>query len=321
MLMAWLLWAPRIAPAQPREAPESPPSRQPVKPGKTTTPPRIATPPRTAPPKTAPPKTILRKPTQPKAGGPQQPTDPYAGLDQTGTPPLPPATDRLPPKSGTPGNKRKVPSYDGRRPSRLTAGQVLIWIPRVIFFPVHLTLEYLLRWPVVQLITVLEKYYVIERVKSVFSFADGKVVWLPTFLKEFGQFNQAGLFFKYKDLGGVPGHSLILQAAFWTGHWYHAKAIDQFKVFRSNRGTVKIRGEFKYRPDSVFFGLGPDSVKDAKSFYRIRRRRRRPMSSARRYSTRPATTPPATKSSTFASPSSGSEKMPRPRAPREKRRS
>ncbi len=287
LLLALLLSAPPTALTQPRVTPVTPPARRSTKPDKTAKPDKAAKPDKTAKPGKIPPtrksvtpgktpparKTVTTKDAHSQTPGTSkaapQPVDPYAGLDHTGTPPLPPRTEGKSPKGAAHGKKRRIPTYDGRRPARLTAGQVLIWIPRVLFFPVHVTLEYLLRWPIVKLITVLEKHYVIERVKGIFTFANGKGSWLPTFLKEFGRFNQVGAFFQYKDLG-VPGHRLILQAAFWTNHWYHAKAIDQFKVFRNNRGTVKIRGEFRYRPDSVFYGLGPDSLTEAKSFYRIR---------------------------------------------------
>lgn len=204
-----------------------------------------------------------------QVGVPKRPTDPYAGLDHTGTPSTPSQEGNLPGHSAPQGAHRRAPNYDGAKAPRRSAGEALIWIPRVVFFPVYLTLEYAVRWPLVKLITVLEKHYVIERVKSFFSFANGRGTWMPTFLKDLGQFNQVGAYFQLRDLG-VEGHTLTLQAGFWTGHWYHVKAVDEMKAFRRNQGTVSLRGEFKYRPDSIYYGLGPDSVIGAKSFYRIR---------------------------------------------------
>ena len=46
--------------------------------------------------------------------------------------------------------RRAVPDYDGR-PDRRTAGDVAIWIPRVVLYPVHLVTEYVLRRPLVGL--------------------------------------------------------------------------------------------------------------------------------------------------------------------------
>ncbi len=256
---------PKPAPPATRPATAPRPAKRPAT--------RPATPPTTRPttkkatqPKPASPTAPL-KPTSPPP--PARPADPYAGLDHTGTPSLPPRTDRLPPQSAAPGKKRPKPNYAGRKSPRPTAGEVLIWIPRVIFFPIHVTLEYVLRWPLVRFMSFLEKHHVIDHIGDFFKFDGGKASWMPTILKEFGKFNQIGLFYSHKDVG-VKGHSISMQAAFWVNSWYQARVIDEWKVFQKDQGAITTRVEFKYRPDQSYYGLGPDTTKDMKSYYRLR---------------------------------------------------
>ena len=215
---------------------------------------------------------------RPQAGAPtptpsQGQVDPYAGLDHTGTPSLPPRMDR-PQLAGTKGarggKKRRLPNYDGRPPARLTAGEVLVWVPRVLFFPVYLTLEYLVRWPIVKLVTVLERYHVINRLTNLFTLGGTKALLLPTIFVDFSRFASVGFYFHYKDLG-VENHNLTVQAGIWTGDWYHAVVTDSFKIFAKDQGTVKLRAEFFWRPDHVFHGLGPDTRQSDESFFRQRR--------------------------------------------------
>lgn len=190
-------------------------------------------------------------PTRQYGGWPADSPDPYAGLDHTGTPPLPPRDDALPPSSGEPGKRREVPNYDGRPGQDPSAGEGLIWVPRVLFYPLHLVLEYGLRWPIVQGITFAEKHYLIERTKRLFTFADGKSGLFPTLFFDFGVNPSAGLYFYYNDLG-FRTNSLSLQAGVWADDWYHVIATDSFKVFRNDSGEITLRGEFIYRPDQVF---------------------------------------------------------------------
>ena len=204
--------------------------------------------------------------TQPAASQPATPTsqprsaaDPFAGLDHSGTPSLPPREITLPPESARPGQQRPLPRYDGREPRSTSAGEALIWVPRALFYPVHLVMEYGIRWPITTGITLAEEHYILPRVKRFFSFNDGKGVLFPTFFVDFGLYPSMGLYFSHDDLF-VEHNSLTLQAGFWPTGWYHFVARDSFKIFRNNQGTVTLRAEFVYRPDFPFAGLGPDSI-------------------------------------------------------------
>ena len=56
----------------------------------------------------------------------------------------------------SPDDERELPDYDGRE-DPTTAGDVLIWIPRGLFYPVYLVSEYLIRWPLGKLTVALDQ--------------------------------------------------------------------------------------------------------------------------------------------------------------------
>ena len=184
--------------------------------------------------------------------------DPYKGLDHTGTPPAPPTGQRLPPPSAEPGIKRPAPSYDGRVEENTSAGEALIWVPKVLLFPVHLVLEYVVRWPIVQGITLAEEHYLLTRVERFFTFSDGDGGLFPTLFFDFGMSPSMGLYF-FHDNVLVKDHDLVLQLGYWPADWLHVIVKDEFKVFRDSSGTVASRVEVIYRPDYEFHGLGPNS--------------------------------------------------------------
>ena len=199
--------------------------------------------------------------SQPVLPAPAPVYGPYAGLDHTGTPISPPREITLPPQSAKPGDKRPLVAYDGREPEGASAGEVLIWIPRAIFYPVHLVLKYGVQWPITSGITLAEEHYIFNRVERFFTFREGKGGLFPTFFVDFGLYPSMGLYFYLDDLF-LPKNNLVVQAGFWPTGWYHFEVTDRFKVFRNDQGTVTLRGEFVWRPDFVFTGLGPDSTSD-----------------------------------------------------------
>lgn len=195
--------------------------------------------------------------------------DPYdPRLDSTGTPALPPRENRLPPPSAKPGKERPMPDYRGRASEGATAGKVLIWIPRVILFPVHLTLEYLVRKPIVWTFTRFEEHFVFNRIQRLFSFRGGKTTIFPTAFIDFGLNPTFGFLNTNSDVFW-KGHSLTLQGGFWKG-WINLQATSTIPVFRNNTGTLTLRGQFFTRPDQVFNGVGPLTRFEDETFYRNR---------------------------------------------------
>lgn len=173
--------------------------------------------------------------------------------DTTGTPPLPDA-DEMPPVTAQPGEERPLPDYDGRADPPPSAGEVLIWVPRVIFYPAHLALEYLVRWPLVSLVTVMEEYYVFQRVMDIFTWFDGKAGIFPTAFYEFGLSPSLGFYAFQEDVFG-PGSKQILRGGFWDDKQQLALE-NRIKVFGDGSGTIFLKAIFSNRPDHPFYGLG-----------------------------------------------------------------
>jgi hypothetical protein len=193
-----------------------------------------------------------------------------AGTDQTGSPPLPPKEASLPPPSAPPGEKRPVPDYDGREDPGTNALEVLAWVPRGLLFPVHLVLEYGVRWPIVGGITFAEKHYLFKRLERVFSFRDGKTLVYPTFFSDFGLNPSVGLATVNQDLF-IPGNHLAASVAFWDDTWLRIAGKNDTTFLDDNSGTFTIFGEFLTRPDMPFYGVGPKTRTDDEAFFRERR--------------------------------------------------
>lgn len=201
--------------------------------------------------------------SQPWAG------DPYRGLDHTGSFKLPPTKIVIPEPSAKPGADRPVPRYDGREPRSASAGETLIWIPRVLFFPAWLVMNYGVRWPLVKLTTLAEEHYVIPKIERFFTFADGRAFLFPTLFFDFGVNPSLGFQFSFKDLW-VRNHTLLLQTGVWFNEWLHLVGTSRFKVFRNDEGTVTLRVEHSNRPDRIFAGLNLDNAGDLERFFRQR---------------------------------------------------
>lgn len=211
----------------------------------------------------------------PRSSSAQPPTkapDPYAGLDHAGTPPPPPLESRPPPGSVVLRSDRPLPDYDRRPDEGLGAGDVLIWVPRTIFLPVHLVLDYLVRWPLVSLVTLMEKHHVIERVSELVTFSDGRGgrgVVLPTFFWDFNTQTTVGLLVTYSDIAGSR-HDVGASVAYWPESTTQASLGDAFSVFSDRSGTVALRASYIDRRDFRFFGLGPFSAQGDETFFRKR---------------------------------------------------
>src|SRR5438067_2335484 len=67
------------------------------------------------------------------------------------------AAPEPPTAKGTPSAPRDMPDYDARGDEPTTAGQVLLWVPRVALSPLYLTSEYVIRRPLGALITTAEQ--------------------------------------------------------------------------------------------------------------------------------------------------------------------
>jgi hypothetical protein len=178
----------------------------------------------------------------------------FIGKDHTGTPDKPGFESEPPPESQT-WNE----NYDGRTSETERSEDVLIWIPRTLLFPAHLALDYVVRRPLIGLITVAEEYDLFHRVMDFFVFANGDAAIFPSALYDAGRgFWAAGNFF-YKN-AWVEGHRVDASAGYGTSGWFDLRLGDEWTVFENNNGKLAFAGAFVNDPVLTFTGIGPDTA-------------------------------------------------------------
>ncbi len=195
------------------------------------------------------------------------PDDPRA--DHTGTPAEPtPGGAPLPPPGAPLGadDRRAPPRYDGRPAAEPGAREVLVWVPRGLFFPAWLVLEYGVRWPLVSLLTWNETEKITARVGDLLSFRDGRSFIAPTALVDFGLRPSVGFINENAELFR-PEHTLILRAGFWGEGWVQGSLESRWQVFQRN-AELTFRGYGGTRPDEPFYGVGPGARDADLSFFR-----------------------------------------------------
>ncbi|HEY2370450.1 MAG TPA: BamA/TamA family outer membrane protein [Polyangiaceae bacterium] len=159
---------------------------------------------------------------------------------------------------GTTAPKRDVPDYDGRGKKSKTAGDALLWIPRVLFSPLYFTTEYVLRRPLGAFLTWAERSKTIESFYDFFAFGPNHSAgFAPIAFIDFG-FNPSVGIYLFWDDALVKGNSLAFHGTTWgadwlAGVWSDTVHIDARDTFSFN--TTAIR-----RPDHTYFGPGPKSL-------------------------------------------------------------
>lgn len=151
---------------------------------------------------------------------------------------------------------RPVPDYDGRAEPGPTALEVLAWIPRVLFYPVHLVLEWIVRRPLGWILTTGER----ER-WSALQFppiSETQPLWglVPTLFIDFG-FQPSGGLYLWIDEVGSPRNAMRFQVGFGGLDWLRALVIDRYAL--DDHGTViEAQVEGLMRPDHIYLGIGPE---------------------------------------------------------------
>jgi hypothetical protein len=196
--------------------------------------------------------------------------DVLRGLDQTGTPKPPPPEETLPPSSASPGEERPLPNYEGREEEAADGGDVLIWAPRIVLFPVHLVLEYGVRWPLVGFITFAEKHYLFDRIVDFFSWDDGNAALFPRIIGDFGLRPSAGASLTWDNFL-AEGNNFDATATAWSGDWLNVAAGNSTSFLRDDSARLNLRGAYIRRPDKPFYGIGGRTFLSRESFYRVRR--------------------------------------------------
>ncbi len=153
--------------------------------------------------------------------------------------------------------KRKLPDYDGRGDEPTTAGDVLIWVPRVVLSPLYLVSEFVLRRPIGWLVSTAERENIPTLLVDFFTFGPERQAGIiPTALIDFGFQPSIGVYF-YWNKFLFEENKLRARAAFGGEDWVLLNLADRVEVLPGH--DLGVRGEFLSRPDQLFFGFGPSS--------------------------------------------------------------
>jgi hypothetical protein len=178
-----------------------------------------------------------------------------------------------PPSGESP--KRATPDYDGRGPAPATAGDVALWVPRVLLSPAYFVSEYLLRRPLGWLITTAEEQKWPSAIVNFFTFGpDKKAGIVPTAFLDLGFRPSVGVYAFWDDLLG-PGNHLRLHASTFGADWLQAAIADKIPVGKDASFDLRLEGV--HRPDNVFHGLGPRSLMSDRTRYGIDKLQVRPV--------------------------------------------
>lgn len=166
---------------------------------------------------------------------------------------------------------RPVPDYDGRPDEPPNAGEVLIWIPRVILFPGYLLTEYVVRRPLGAFVTLLEREKVIQQAYGLLTFGSGGAFGIfPTALFDFGLRPSVGLY-AFLDPFLHPDNRFRVAAAYGGPDWLSIGAKERFILAHDDGGEIIVRGGYLRRPDFPFYGIGPDARQTDETYYRLSR--------------------------------------------------
>lgn len=161
--------------------------------------------------------------------------------------------------------KRPLPDYAGREPPPPTAGEVLVWIPRAILFPVYLTTDYLIRRPIGAAEVAAERANLPQQLYDFFTFGpDHKAGWAPVAFVDFGVNPSVGVYGFWDD-ALFKGDDLRAHFVGWPDAWIGASLVQRIALEGSSTFDLHLEGI--RRPDHPFYGLGPRTLNGALSRY------------------------------------------------------
>jgi hypothetical protein len=184
--------------------------------------------------------------------------------------PREPATPQRTAQPLAPGERREVPDYDGRPDVDTTdAGDVALWIPRILLSPFYLVTEFVIRRPLGFLMTESERAHVFTWLLDLFTFGPDRQVGLfPLALYEFGFSPSVGLYF-YWDRFLFDENRISIRGSTWGADWLSLAVSD--RITPSDQTLVTMRFTALKRPDMMFRGIGWDAADNPRSRYRLER--------------------------------------------------
>ncbi len=159
---------------------------------------------------------------------------------------------------------RPIPSYDGRPPADPTLGAQLLWVPRVLFYPVYLSTEYLLRQPLGWLLTAAEKGNWVDTIIGFFTFDERRLGIVPILYVDLNFKPSAG-FYIFWNQAPFTANQIRTSLSYSGSDWMNFALTDRIEL--DEGGEFSAGFHYAKRPDYLFFGLGPDSRRSDLSRY------------------------------------------------------
>jgi hypothetical protein len=205
----------------------------------------------------------------PGAARAEEPPEAHASAPAPSSPapPAPPAPfpPRVPADSKDSSPKRAMPDYDGRGETPTTAGEVALWIPRVLLSPLYLVTEWILRRPIGAGLSAAERANLPNILYNFFAFGpDHKAGIAPIVFVDFGFNPSIGLYGFWND-AGFKGNDLSVHVDFWPTDWIGGSVAEKIHFHKKDSVQLKVLGI--RRPDHVFYGTGPSSLESNQSRY------------------------------------------------------
>ena len=188
----------------------------------------------------------------------------------------PAEAEELPPThtDETVSERGELPDYDGRGRDPVTAGEVVAWVPRVVFAPVYLVERYVVYEPVRAAAIWTEKNNVPIKVMNALSFGDEyRFTVMPSALIDFGFRPSVGIGLSGKELTRAE-HRMQLKAAWGGNGWYLFRGGYQVPLTDAARqSTHPLAGTLftadawiQHRPDYIFHGVGNETTSERTRF-------------------------------------------------------
>ncbi|MEP7119849.1 MAG: hypothetical protein ABJE95_03020 [Byssovorax sp.] len=160
--------------------------------------------------------------------------------------------------------RRAVPDYDGR-PAPITAGEVLLWVPRVVAFPLYVTTDLVIRRPVGWLIGAADHRRGLDNFTKLFTFGPREHAGIvPTVQLDLGMRSRAGVYVFHDDFL-APGNQLRLHTLVGGLKDWSVALADRVPIDPGS--YVKLRAEADRRSDALFYGLGSRSLESSRARY------------------------------------------------------
>jgi hypothetical protein len=168
-----------------------------------------------------------------------------------------PEPEKPKPPPPPPAPPRPLPDYDGVPDPPPTAGEVLIWVPRVILSPAWFVSEFIIRRPLGWLTVTAERNRWPSEIISFFTFGNSTMGFVPTFYIDLGFRPTFGIYYFYDDVFGNPDHSLRFRGN-GTVDGYSVALTDRWQT-DAYGSRLHFSGDISLRPDRAFYGIGPDT--------------------------------------------------------------